>query len=205
MSAPASPRPGEHTTVEERPAGSQWRTLLAIAVVVGIVVGGGWWITRPTSYGGSEFGVAQVVVDGARPAPKVGTPAPDFTALTADGRTLSLSELRGRPVWLTFGATWCAPCRVEAPDIEAAHRAQRAGVQVVGVYLGEDAAAVRSFADALGLTYDHVPDPDKALASAWGVNGIPVHWFIDAQGIIRATQVGILGPERIDELLAPLA
>lgn len=199
-----SPRPDHGATIEERPAGTQWRTLLVMAVVVTIVVGGGWWITRPTTYGGTDFGVAQVVVEGAQAAPKVGTAAPDFTARTSDGRTITLSEMRGRPVWITFGATWCAPCRVEAPDIEAAHRAQEAGVQVIGVYIGEDAAAVTSFADALGLTYDHVPDPAKTLASTWGVNGIPVHWFIDADGTIRATQVGILGPGRIAELLAPL-
>ena len=47
-------RPDRGTTIEERPAGTQWRTLLVMAVVVTIVVGGGWWITRPTTYGGTK-------------------------------------------------------------------------------------------------------------------------------------------------------
>lgn len=200
MTAPST---GPSAVVEERPAGARRRTLLVIAVVAALVVGGGWWLTRPTTYGGS--GVTAVSVPGLAPAPRVGTPAPDFTATTVTGEEVTLSRLRGRPVWLTFGASWCAPCRVEAPDIQAAHAASTQGVQVVAVYLGEDPATVRAFADALGLTYTHVPDPDRTLASAWGVNGIPVHWFIDADGLIRQTRVGIVGPEHIAGLLAALA
>lgn len=190
--------------VEQRPAGSRWRTLAAIAAVTSVVVGGGWWMTRPVMTGGSEgaFTPVSISVPDAAHAPAVGTPAPDFTARTTDGRSVTLSELRGRPVWLNFGATWCAPCRVEAPDIQAAHEASAAGIQVVSVYMGEDPAAIDPFAGSLGLTYTHIPDPDKTLTSAWGVNGIPVHWFIDARGTIRATQVGILGPERIQELVS---
>ncbi|QIK71976.1 redoxin domain-containing protein [Propioniciclava coleopterorum] len=199
MSAPTAPRP--QVTVEN-PAGTRGRTLLVIAVVAAIVLGGGWWMTRPVMTGGAEGNYAGVQVDGAATAPRVGTMAPDFTATTTDGRTITLSQLRGRPVWLNFGATWCAPCRVEAPDIQAAHAAQEQGVQIIAVYLGEDRTAIEPFASSLGLTYDHVPDPKKALASAWGVSGIPVHWFIDSDGIIRSTQVGILGPGRITELLA---
>lgn len=199
MSAPTTPRP---PVTVENPAGTRWRTLLVISVVAAVVLGGGWWMTRPVTTGGIDGNYATVQVDGATVAPKVGSVAPDFTATTTDGTTITLSQLRGKPVWLNFGATWCAPCRVEAPDIQAAHLAQERGVQIVAVYLGEDKAAVDPFAASLGLTYRHVPDPKKALASAWGVNGIPVHWFIDADGVIRSTQVGILGPDRITELLA---
>ena len=201
MTAPAPDRPA---VVEEKPAGSRLRTLIALTAVTVVVVGGGWWMSRPTTYGGSDA-VTSVSIAGAAATPRVGATASDFTARTSTGTTLTLSELRGRPVWLTFGATWCAPCLVEAPDIEAAHRAQTHGVRVVAVYLGEDAAAVTSFADALGLTYTHVPDPDRALASAWGVSGIPVHYFIDATGTIRATRVGIVGPDQIEEVLTALA
>lgn len=200
MSAPTQDRP---SVVEERPAGSRLRTLLAIAAVTAVVVGGGWWLSRPTTYGGSDT-VTSVSIAGATGAPQVGALATDFTAPTTAGPSVTLSHLRGRPVWLTFGATWCAPCRVEAPDIQAAHLAGTHGVQVVSVYLGEDAEAVGRFADALGLTYVHVPDPDRALASAWGVSGIPVHYFIDSSGTIRASRVGIVGPAQIEGVLATL-
>lgn len=188
----------------EYPPGTRWRTLLVISVVAAVVVGGGWWVTRPVMTGGAAGNFAAVQVASAGASPKVGSRAPDFTVSTTDGRALTLSQLRGTRVWLNFGATWCAPCRVEAPDLQAAHATVGDGVQIVAVYLGEDKPAIDKFTSSLGLTYTHVPDPNKALASAWGVNGIPVHWFIDADGVIRATQVGILGPDRITELLNQL-
>ena len=201
MSAPATDRP---PVIEERPSGSRLRTLLAIALVTAVVVGGGWWLSRPTTYGGSDA-VTAVSIEGAGAAPRIGAVAPDFTVTTSTGESLTLSSLRGRPVWVTFGATWCAPCRVEAPDIQAAHAAGQQGVQVVAVYLGEDAAAVNRFAQDLGLTYAHVPDPDRTLAAAWGVNGIPVHWFIDSAGTVSDTRVGIVGPDQIEGVLSALA
>lgn len=193
-SQPLAPGP-----VEERPAGTRWRVALVVCLVLAVVVGGGWWVTRPAG--------AMATGEGVTPgAPKVGDPAPDFTALDVDGRSVRLSELRGRPVWVTFGASWCAPCRVEAPDIQAAHAAAGdTGVQVVAVYLSEDAATVERFASTLGLTYTHLPDPEQSLADAWGVRGIPVHYFVDASGTLRSIQVGIVGPDRIKTVLAELS
>ncbi|MDO5500007.1 MAG: TlpA disulfide reductase family protein [Propionibacteriaceae bacterium] len=191
-------------TVEHRPAGSTLRSVLVVLAVAVVTVGGFWWLNRPAPGGGGNS-VTAIEVPGAGVAPTIGQQAPDFTATTIDGRAVRLSELRGRPVWLTFGASWCAPCRVEAPDIQRAYAAGLGNVEVISVYLGEDAAAAQSFAGSLGLTYAHVPDPERKLAAAWGVNGIPVHWFVDADGVVREHEVGILGPQRIRELVEPLA
>lgn len=190
-------------TVEEHPPGSVLRSVLIVVTVIAVSLGGFWWLNRPAT-GGSGQSVTAIDVPGAGVAPTLGQPAPDFTAATTDGSTVTLSELRGRPVWITFGASWCAPCRVEAPDIQHAYASGQGDIQVVSVYLGEDAAAARGFATSLGLTFTHVPDPERQLAAAWGVNGIPVHWFIDADGVLREHRVGILGPERIREIVEPL-
>lgn len=185
--------------VEERPSGTRWRVALVIGLILAVVVGGGWWVTRPA--GAAASGAA-----GTPGAAKVGSPAPDFTGVAVDGRTVRLSELRGRPVWVSFGASWCAPCRVEAPDLQAAHAAAGdTGVQIVAVYLSEDAAAVERFASTLGLGYTHIPDPEQDLAGAWGVRGIPVHYVIDSAGVLRVIQVGIVGPDRIQSVLAELS
>ncbi len=107
-------------------------------------------------------GLTSVSLTGAAggAAPEIGKPAPDFTAATADGTTFTLSELKGHPVWLTFGASWCQPCRAEAPDIEAAYADFKAkGGQIVQVFLQEDAAAVKDYADRVGLTYAEGPRP----------------------------------------------
>ena len=108
-------------------------------------------------------------------APTVGQPAPDFQATTVDGRTVRLSEFKGKPVWLTFGASWCQPCRAENPDVQAAYdRAKASGLEVLAVFMSEDTAAVKDYADRVGLTYDKVADPDTALASAVPDPGDPI-------------------------------
>lgn len=163
---------------------------LGLLVVVAAIVGAVWLLLPPSA-------PSSAAVDpgaNARPAPAVGDVAPDFTATTTDGRQVSLASLRGTPVWLTFGATWCAPCRVEAPDIEAADDGR---ADILAVYMGEDAATVSGYADRMGLSFGQIPDTDGTLSSLYGVRGIPVHYFIDADGIVRATQVGILGPDAI--------
>ena len=75
---------------------------------------------------------------------------------------------------------------------------------MAAVYLAEDSTTVKNFAELMKLTYTQVPDPDTAIASAWGVRGIPVHYFIDAKGTIKATHVGILPPDRIKEYLTQI-
>ena len=108
-------------------------------------------------------------------------------------------------MWLTFGASWCSACRVEAPDIQAAHAAADPdGLAVVAVYLSEDTLTVQQFADRLGLTFAHVPDPQTALAANYRVMGIPAHFFIDRQGVLRATHVGIVSEEKIEQVLTQI-
>jgi peroxiredoxin len=138
-------------------------------------------------------------------APEVGKPAPDFTAPAVDGSDLTLSSLKGRPVWLTFGASWCQPCRAEAPDIEAAYADFKAkGGEIVQVFLSEDAGAVKDYADRVGITYAKVPDPDTAIASQYRILGIPSHFFIAADGTLQAIKVGTLDPAKIEAALAEI-
>ena len=67
--------------------------------------------------------------------------------VTADGTPISLSDYAGKPVWLTFGASWCPDCRVEAPDIEAAYQANKdKGLAVVGVFISESADDIAGYA-----------------------------------------------------------
>ncbi len=115
-----------------------------------------------------------------------------------DGRAVSLA---GRPVWLTVGATWCGPCRAEAPDIQAAYAARAGQLQVVAIYRAEDTATVAAFAGRLGLTYPQIADRDGALADRIGVVGLPTHVFTDSSGVVRAVDFGALGPQRIAEHL----
>lgn len=179
---------------------SRWGSILVLVLVTALVVVGAYLVMRP---GQGDAEVTAVQVDGVAAAPKVGEAAPGFTATTLDGTAVSLEEFRGRPVWLVFMASWCTSCRAEAPDVQAAHQqAGTDGVAVIAVYLNEDATAVREYAQRLGLTFTHVPDPNAEIAAAYGVKGIPAHYFIDRAGVLRASKVGILSPQQIDEAIA---
>src|SRR5665811_2625696 len=96
---------------------------------------------------------------------------------------------KGHPVWLTFGATWCAACKAEAPDIQVASKKFEAkGVVVLSIWIREDSTTAKDYADRAGLTFPKIADPDTRIASAYRVYGIPAHFFIDKAGILRVTK-----------------
>lgn len=185
--------------------GSRLGTVLVLAVTAGLVMLGSYLVDRPSE---AEAGITAIKLSqaGRGPAPKVGTAAQDFTATTVDGKTVSLSSLKGKAVWLTFGATWCAPCQAEAPDIQAAYEKTKAnGVVVLSVFISEDTATVQDYGERIGLTFPLIPDSQDQIASAYRVNGIPVHFFIDRSGILRSIVTGSLNPERMDTQLAEIS
>jgi len=184
----------------ERVRDSRLGTLVVLLVTAAIVMGGVYLVDRPAE---AKAGVSAVkVAPGGGAAPKVGTPAQDFTATTVDGKKVSLSSYKGHAVWLTFGASWCAACQAEAPDIEAAYqKAKASGAVVLAVSISEDSATVAEYARRIGLTYPQVADPDTRIASAYRVNGIPAHFFIDRSGILRSEATGGLSSEKMDSSL----
>ena len=100
------------------------------------------------------------------PPPKVGAPAPAFSLPRLDGSgDVSLASFRGKTVVLNFFASWCAPCKREAPDLESLWRQYRSdGVVVLGVDSGDARGDARRFLGAHGVTYPIVFDPDEKLA-----------------------------------------
>ena len=127
----------------------------------------------------------------------VGSPAPDFRAATLDGaspaRTKTLADYRGQVVLLNVWATWCGPCRVEMPSIEALHRAYGAdGLHIVAVSI-DDAGqekAVRDFAHELGLTFEILHDPTGDIQKSYQTTGVPETFVIGPDGVIRKKIIG---------------
>ena len=204
----------EATTVaaaapDERPARSRRSritSLVLIAVTAVIIIAVAVLANQPARTVG-EDGLTSVTLTGGASgaAPEVGKPAPDFLAAAADGTSVKLSDLKGHPVWLTFGASWCQPCRAEAPDIQAAYADFKAkGGEIVQVFLNEDAPAVKDYADRVGLTYVKVPDPNTAIASEYRILGIPSHFFIASDGTLQSMKVGSLDPGKIQAALAEI-
>ncbi len=186
---------------EGRPARGGLVNAAIVAVTGAIIIGVVLLVNQPAS----ASGVTSVSPNGPATGdpPIVGRQAPDFTAPGVNGSPVTLSAYRGHPVWLTFGASWCQPCRAENPDIEAAYdRAKGKGVVVVQVYMSEDKAAVADYTQRVGITYVRVPDPDERLAAQYRILGIPSHFFIDASGVLRKIKVGSLDPAAMDAALA---
>ena len=129
------------------------------------------------------------------PPPKVGAPAPAFSLPRLDGSgDVSLASFRGKTVVLNFFASWCAPCKREAPDLESLWRQYRSdGVVVLGVDSGDARGDARRFLGAHGVTYPIVFDPDEKLAQGpYAVPGLPVTYVINPAGRVVGTPV--LGP-----------
>src|SRR5450759_1951998 len=194
-----------HKNWRQRVRESRFGTLLVIAVTAAIVVAGAYFVDRPTA---AASGLQAIALSGPTDGapPKIGSPAQDFTAMTVDGKKVSLSSYKGHPVWLTFGATWCAACKAEAPDIQAAYKKFEAkGVVVLAIFIREDSATVKDYGDRIGLTFPKVADPDTRIASAYRVSGIPAHFFIDRTGVLRSIKTGGQSPEQMSAALTAIS
>jgi cytochrome c biogenesis protein CcmG, thiol:disulfide interchange protein DsbE len=127
--------------------------------------------------------------------------APDFTLPRLDGTgSLRLASLRGKAVVVNFWASWCVPCKDEAPLLEAAAKRYRDGsVVVVGVDAQDLSGDARRFVRRYGVSYETVHDGPGATLAHYGVSGFPETWFVDRRGNVVGEHVK--GPLTREQLL----
>ncbi len=123
--------------------------------------------------------------------------APDFLLPAIDGSQIRLSDLQGHPVLVNFWASWCTPCREEAPDLIKIYNDYKGqGLQVIGVDLRESDTAVQGFVDEFGVPYPIALDRNGQVASNWRIGGpnqgVPTSYFIDSSGVVRKVVFGYL-------------
>ncbi len=111
--------------------------------------------------------------------------APAFEFTTFSGEKMRLADLRGKGVVLNFWASWCVPCRTEAPLLEATWRRERAnGIVFIGLDYLDQAYAAQAFLAEFGITYPTGPDLQSAAARRYGITGVPETFFIGPDGKI---------------------
>ena len=112
------------------------------------------------------------------------------------GGSIDLAALRGKPVWVNFMATWCPPCQDEFPLMNGfAARYADDGLVVVAIDVKEEEGIVAGFARNLGATFPLGLDLDGRAAETWDAIALPVHFWIDADGIVRDGSLGGIGPD----------
>ena len=142
------------------------------------------------------------------PAPlPAGTPAPAFATKTIGGRPLTLRSLRGKVVLLDYWATWCGPCQMATPTLEALSKQYGPkGLAVVGMSVDDShsIANVKPFMKHFGITYIITASPiaNGRAQYAYRVDGIPSQFLIDKKGIVRWSQSGFSPAE--GQELAPM-
>jgi len=121
-----------------------------------------------------------------------GKPAPDFSIDLFQGGTLTLSDLVGKPIVINFWASWCGPCRDEAPGLEKTWRLYKdQGVVFVGIDVRDTEADARAFLKEFGISYPNGPDSNNRIAVSYGLTGVPETVFVNREGrVVRR----ILGP-----------
>ena len=126
----------------------------------------------------------------------VGEPAPSLVVPQVGGGTIDLATLRGKPVWVNFMATWCPPCQDEFPLMSGfAARYGATGLVVLAIDIREEEGVVAGFAQRLNATFPLGLDSDGRAAARWGAVALPVHFWVDANGIIRDGAAGGIGPD----------
>jgi thiol-disulfide isomerase/thioredoxin len=147
----------------------------------------------------TALAVASACGGGAGPTASVAKVS--FTA--ADGSATSLSELKGTATVVNLWATWCSPCVKEMPAFDRV-AAATPGVRIIGINVGDSAAAATAFATKLGVRYSQYTDPDGKLSAAFSVSGLPATAFVDASGKVLQVHQGALTEQQLRDELARL-
>ena len=131
---------------------------------------------------------------------RVGKPAPPFSMSLLDGSEFRSEDYAGIPLVINFWASWCPPCRDESPGFERVWRKyQNEGVQFVGVNIQDTKEEAARYAEEFALTFPNGLDPDGKITVEYGVIGLPVTFFIGANGLVEGRWVGAVPEDKLED------
>ncbi len=197
-SSSRSPSLATGMSASPRAAALWTRVAIGLLVLLTMAVAARWlWpAASPARTANSSFAEGHALP--ASTAPVAGQPAPDFEMAYPGGQRVRLSDLRGQPVLINFWATWCAPCRVEMPELVKAYEAHRQhGLVILAVNVRESAQQVQPFVDEFGMDFPVVLDLDGEISRQYQVRNLPSSIFVGRDGLISVRWVGVLSPEQL--------
>lgn len=127
--------------------------------------------------------------------------APNFSLVALDGKKVSLSDFKGRPVLVNFWATWCGPCKVEMPWFEEFHKQYAAqGLEILGLADDVDAGkdAIGKVVQKTGVTYPILLTDGKVQTAYGGLDYLPMSFYIDRRGVIVEETAGLGSKDEIE-------
>lgn len=129
-------------------------------------------------------------------------PAPDFELTTFDGDPFRLSDFRGSVVIVNFWASWCVPCRDEAPLLQSVwERYEARGVMLVGVDYVDTETNARAFVNEFGITYPNGPDIGTRISADYHIQGVPETFVIDQQGNVENLIIAPVQPGQLEAMI----
>ena len=152
--------------------------LVGVAALLGLLI---WRVAVKDNTGAADELAAGKLVD-----------APAFTLdrLDAEGGRLSLADLRGKAVVVNFWASWCIPCRDEAPVLQKTYERYRdQGLVVLGIDVNDFKEDARRFMKRYGITYPVAYDGKGSTVGKWGVRGFPETFFVDRSGTLVGERI----------------
>jgi peroxiredoxin len=132
-------------------------------------------------------------------------PAPQLTLSDLEGKSVSLEDYRGKVVLVNNWATWCPPCKIEMPELQAYYAAYAAeGFVIVSIESGEPADQVASFVQEYGMTFPVWLDPQILALEVFQNWNLPSSYIIDRDGIVRLSWTGGINQATLEQFVTPL-
>ncbi|MDF0728027.1 TlpA disulfide reductase family protein [Cytobacillus sp. S13-E01] len=179
--------------------------LLVIGVFIGIVI--------TQQFLGSELKTnnrkpaAELTEDPTEVGPFIGALAPDFSLVGLDGKTYALSDLKGdKPVLVNFWASWCPPCKAEAPDLVQLYEEYGDQMEIYAVNLttSDTVKGAQEFVDDYGFEFPVLLDEKGEVGKVYQALSIPTSYFVDRNGIIQNKMIGITSPDKLEKMFQEL-
>jgi peroxiredoxin len=173
------------------PSASGRRAFFALIVSVAVSVAGcGGGEGAPAASGGSGGGVH----------PLVGSPAPDFSAASVNGKgRASVKESAGKVLIVDFWATWCEPCKKSFPKLQGLYaKLKTSGMDLIAVSEDDENSGLQDFGNTFGATFPLVWDDGKAIAGKWQPKSMPSTFIVDKKGVVRFVHLGYHEGEELE-------